>query len=279
MNVQEYISSGIIESYVLGLAKEVERLEFERMIAEHPEIREAKEAFELSLEDLAFQGSIVPPAHIKSKVLSIIGMEELGNNTQSDTVPAVYNIPEREPAKVVKRDFTRLIAAASVILLLMSTGLNFYFFNRYKEYNEKYVALIQQQTELATHNQILQARMLEYERAVEMMKDPNMYVVKMPGNPNGPDSTSATTVYWDTRTKDVYLTVNSLPQPTQGHQYQLWALVDGKPVDAGVFDLKDGAGMTKMKNIPRAQAFAITLEKQGGSPTPTMDRLYVLGKI
>ena len=56
-------------------------------------------------------------------------------------------------------------------------------------------------------------------------------------------------------------------------------MVDGKPVDAGVFDLNAGPGMFKMKNIPRAQAFAITLEKKGGSPTPSLDKLYVLGKV
>jgi len=33
-----------------------------------------------------------------------------------------------------------------------------------------------------------------------------------------------------------------------------------------------------MKNTPRAQAFAITLEKRGGSPTP-QGKMYVLGKV
>jgi len=37
------------------------------------------------------------------------------------------------------------------------------------------------------------------------------------------------------------------------------------------------AGPMKMKNIPSAQAFAITLEPTGGSPTPTMP-IYVMGK-
>jgi anti-sigma-K factor RskA len=34
-----------------------------------------------------------------------------------------------------------------------------------------------------------------------------------------------------------------------------------------------------MKNIPRAQAFAITLEKKGGNPTPTMEQMFVMGSI
>jgi anti-sigma-K factor RskA len=34
-----------------------------------------------------------------------------------------------------------------------------------------------------------------------------------------------------------------------------------------------------MKNIPRAEAFAITLENAGGSAVPTMSQLYVIGKV
>ena len=47
MNIQEYISSGIIESYVLGLADPEERLEFERIAVEYPELLAAKDAFDI----------------------------------------------------------------------------------------------------------------------------------------------------------------------------------------------------------------------------------------
>jgi anti-sigma-K factor RskA len=283
VNIQEYISSGIVESYVLGLADAGERAEFEQMLVEHPELRQAKEEFELSLEQHAQLGAIQPAAHVKSKLFSAIEVESGGGAS----VPPVINIAEHSGSRDdsgrsvigVRRDPTRWLAAAAVLLLLVSTALNFYFFNRYKEFNSKYQALVLSQTELASHNQILQTRILEYEKAVEMMKDPAMYIVKMPSVPASPDPTSATTVYWDTRTKDVYLAINKLPAPAQNQQYQLWAMVDGKPVDAGVFDVKDGAGMTKMKNIPKAEAFAVTLERKGGSPTPSLDKLYVMGKV
>ncbi|MBS1563478.1 MAG: anti-sigma factor, partial [Bacteroidetes bacterium] len=53
MNIQEYISSGIIQAYVLGLATEEERREFEKLAAISPELQQAREAFELSLEQHA----------------------------------------------------------------------------------------------------------------------------------------------------------------------------------------------------------------------------------
>ena len=47
---------------------------------------------------------------------------------------------------------------------------------------------------------------------------------------------SFATVYWDTTSKDVYLLVNNLPKPASDKQYQLWALLDGKPIDVGMID-------------------------------------------
>jgi anti-sigma-K factor RskA len=64
------------------------------------------------------------------------------------------------------------------------------------------------------------------------------------------------------------------------HQYQLWALVDGKPVDLGVFDMRDGeVGLKNMKPIGVAQTFAVTLEPRGGSVSPTLEKLMVIGNI
>jgi hypothetical protein len=34
-----------------------------------------------------------------------------------------------------------------------------------------------------------------------------------------------------------------------------------------------------MKVVEAAQAFAVTLEKKGGSRTPTLDQMYVLGNV
>jgi len=173
----------------------------------------------------------------------------------------------------------RYVAAASIVLLVASTALNYYFFSQYKEYSAKYDQLVQNQNQMASSNQVLQAKLQDYESALSMIKDPAMAVIKMPSVPSSPNPGSLTTVYWDTKSKDVYLLVNNLPQPATDKQYQLWALVDGKPIDAGVFDIKEGLSFVKMKNIPQAQAFAITLEKKGGSPSPNLQALYVLGKV
>ena len=71
-----------------------------------------------------------------------------------------------------------------------------------------------------------------------------------------------------------------MPVTDAEHQYQLWALVDGVPVDLGVFDAEgNGIGFKDMKSIGKAQAFAVTLEPKGGSKNPTLDQMVVMGAI
>ena len=89
---------------------------------------------------------------------------------------------------------------------------------------------------------------------------------------------NAATVYWDTRTKEVYVLPTKMDSVPQGMQYQLWAIVDGKPVDAGMVGF-DCAGLCKIGVVNKAEAFAITLEKQGGSKKPTMADMFVMGKV
>ena len=74
MNVNEYISSGIVESYVFGLASPDEQAEFEQMCAEHPEVKAAREAFELLVEKQALSHAVAPPAGLKDKIFQNIGL-------------------------------------------------------------------------------------------------------------------------------------------------------------------------------------------------------------
>ena len=282
MNIQEYISSGIIESYVLGLADEQEQAEFERMCAAHNEVREARNSFEILLEKQAQSTAIAPPKNIRSQVFTELQIkgERKDNSTGKNNSNTLDSSDVRNAPVVRMANWVRYVAAASVILLIGSTALNFYFFNRYKSFSAKYEEVVAQNSDFAKNKEVLEASNKEYQTAFEKLRDPAMAVIKMEGKsvPTSPDPSSMATVYWDSRTKDVYLFVNNMPSPSADKQYQLWAIVDGVPVDAGVFDVGNGVPVRTMKNIPKAQAFAVTLEKKGGSPQPAGD-MYVLGKV
>lgn len=263
MDIKAYIETGVIESYVLGMAETHEAAELEQLSRQYPEIRKAIEDFEASLEKAAFAGAVTPSAYVKQELFTALAGE--------------FSETTAQPAKVItlSSGWARYIAAASVILLVVSAAMNVYFYNQFRLTNTAYQVLLVEKTSLFAENQNRQTRLLDMYQSMQMMSDPTVAKISMPGI-KGKENNLAT-VFWDTKSKDVYLLPNKLPQAAEDKQYQLWAIVDGKPVDAGMIGVC--AGLCKMKNIPKASAFAVTLEKKGGSATPSLDQMYVLGKV
>lgn len=275
MNTQEYIQSGIIESYVLGMASPAEAAELEQLCLQYPEIKQALTNFELALEANTLAKAVAPPPHLKQQIFTALQSEFISEKNKVVEKTQALVTPLNETPVVKMNQSSRFLAAASIILLVISGGMNIYFYSKFKETTQQYQALVLEKNTLQANNQIMQTKSLDMYNSMQMMTDPNMKKVSMPGIAG--KELNYATVFWDMKSKDVYILPNKLPQPASGKQYQLWAIVDGKPVDAGV--LSDCAGLCKMKNIPAASMFAITLEKSGGSETPTLSEMYVAGKV
>src|SRR6185436_617185 len=77
---------------------------------------------------------------------------------------------------------------------------------------------------------------------------------------------AAAKIFWMQNTGEVFIDPSNLPEAPAGKQYQLWGIVDGKPVDGGMIltSSKDKKyRIQKMKTFGKAEAFAITLETEG----------------
>src|SRR4030095_5475727 len=207
VNIQEYISSGIIESYVLGLASPEERVEFDRSCELYPELREARTNFELSIEKQAFQNSISPPAGSKGRIWSAI---------QQSTVESTKVIT-MEPRQG-RSTGLRWFAAAAVALLLLASYFAYTLYTK----NRALQARIE-------HNDSLINKMTEGEK---IMHNPNVMVINMVGLKG---SSSSANVYWDSTSTDVYMVVKNMPKLPSDKQYQLWALIGSTPIDLGLF--------------------------------------------
>lgn len=255
MNIQEYISSGIVESYVLGLASPEERSEFEQLCRQYPELLEARTAFELALEKQAMDNAIAPPAGLKNKILADLDLPATGKIVTMQTTP-VKNLT-----------WLKYASAACVALLAGSIYLNVSLSNKNKNLQNNYNNTVAELSDIKKDIQVLQS-------------NPNVKMAAMGGLDASPKSFA--TVYWDTASHDVWLLANNLPAPPSDKQYQLWALLNGKPIDLGMldYDLKQKKLLVRMKNASGAQAFAVTLEKKDRPDisTPAGD-MYVMGKL
>ena len=154
------------------------------------------------------------------------------------------------------------VAAASIILLLLSVYLAYNFYNQNKELKGSNKDLKEQVDKMAIER--------------EITHDPNNTVVNLVGLKGSPSSAN---IYWDSTSANVYMIVKNMPQLPTNKQYQLWALIDNKPVDLGLFDApKDNKVILKMKNTQKADAFAITIENRGNTGGPHLGDLQSLGK-
>ncbi len=269
MNTKEYISSGIIESYVLGFASPEEAGILECVMKNNAEVKAAFEEAQKTLEDLATAGAVTPPTDLKSKIWNKIQQEQTAEKQQ--TVFAV-DIPAARPQEEIRiqgNSNWKTYAIAASVLFLVSIAGNVFWMNEQAQTKKEIAGM---QAEKKSQDFAMQ----KMSRKMDMVTNPDMKMVMLKGVEKHADSKAM--VFWDTKTKAVYLDAEKLPKAPEGMQYQLWAIADGKPVDAGMYtDEKDSK--IALANIPKAQAFAITLEKQGGSPVPTMENMYVMGEI
>ncbi len=266
MNIQEYIASGVLESYVLGLASEKEVAEVEQFALQYPEIKAEIRAIEDALESYAFANAQTPPAGLEDKIWAQIEAES--NEKQTKVLDfesgKEIDLDEKKPPKLTGFYGSYLRIAASVALL-GSLLANIYFASQWKEAKSNLSLAVNENIQLQKDIKSQEGMMKPSE--VSLIMDPQIKMSKLVGQKGSENSTVM--LAWDTKTNKVYVVRGNLPTPPAGMQYQLWAIVDDKPVDAGVFDIKNNT--QELKKVPPAKAFAVTLEKQGGSPVPTSD--------
>ncbi|MFY0253916.1 anti-sigma factor domain-containing protein [Chitinophaga sp. 30R24] len=263
-----------------GIATEEEVKELKAAMAQYPAVAAEVEAWRRNMEEYIRLQGINPQADIKVSLFSKINNEP--NLQEGEPVP---DKDLQQPKVVFMQETKRLswkwIATAAAVLLVGSLILNYVFFNRYKEfkgYKDKYESLLVSQNSILSKSNLYKTRLEQIEESMEIIQDPKVLKVPMPGTKSFPEALA--TVFWNPQSQQVYLKVNNLPEPSADKQYQLWAIVDGKPIDMGVFEMGDTAKLLqKMKVTGKAQMFAVTLENKGGAVAPTMEQMYVAGKI
>ena len=257
MNIKEYISSGVVESYVLGLLTAQERFEFEQYCEAYPELKAARDAFELAIEKQAMENAVTPPANVKEKVFSVIQQKAASNTSK---------IVGMEPT-TRKSSGLRWMAAASIILFLVTGYFAYTFYNQNRDLNNSLKSL--------------EAKVDQMEEYQKIMSDPNIAVVNMVAMTPAKASAS---IYWDSTSSDVYLLIKNMPQLPSDKQYQLWSIINGQngqlqPSSLGLFDAGENQKVIlKMSNVKKADAFAITIEKRGNTEGPNLEQLQSMGK-
>lgn len=270
-----YIESGILELYVLGQLTVQEQREVEEMATKYPEVKQEIEAIEIAMERYALESAMEPTQLLKAKILHQINADQPAAEVKGIVIP----LPAKDYESKIK--LLRFALVACIALLVVSAIALFSAHHDLGEAKSEILALNQDKQKFATTVNYLKETNADLQQVADMPDDPDWKIVKLAGTAMDPKAKMI--VYWHKSGQHVMVDNSkmALPQNDKTHQYQLWALVNGKPVDLGVFDVKaDSTHMLlKMKEITGAQAFAVTLEKRGGSVSPTMDQMIVMGGV
>lgn len=291
MDLSCIISSGDLELYVLGMLPEDEAATIKQLALLFPEVEAELDRISQSLVGLSNEAEPAPSPGVKAELMQ--QLETLHEAEKRETAPVVpiqsgryINNPEEEeetasgtpvvPMRPAIPKTRTWLAAASFIGFLLAAGSLFFLYSNNRDKNAEIAALQQNVQQLNRNVVELQRDNVAVNRMVNVLQNDAYKKIRLTAVPGKPDA--LVQLMWNPRTKEVFVNNISLPQTPAGKQYQLWAIVDGKPVDAGVLSNVKNR-IQPMKGFERAEAFAITLEQAGGSPTPTMDAMYVMGGV
>lgn len=272
-DIQAYIESGILELYVLGDVTPQEKAEVEAMAAKHPAIKAELEGIEKSMELYAKANEIEPDEALRDRILNSLPVntedgktstQEKEKNTTAKVIP--FGSPRQS-------NFYKYAFVACLALLIVSTIALIGVFNKLKASQNLITSLTNQNQHIARTVHLMDGEL-------KIFQDPSFRIVKLSGTAKSPNSKLMVAFSPTKKKVMIDMAMANMPVNDKDHQYQLWALVGGKPVDLGVFDADTTSkGMKEMKEIASADAFAVTLEKRGGSIAPTLDEMMVLGKF
>ena len=257
MNKDRLIKSGILEQYVLGLTTPEESRQIEDMASRDHEIREEIESMRQALDQYLNKQSIPPPPGLKSEVMKAIDARQAADEDMISRV-----------------SLSRVLLALSVVVLV---GLAWFTYRQRQQFDHQYSAMVSEYHLCQKERESLEARLTPLSEEITTLVDRHTRHVHVKGL-NG-HAEALLVVYYNPSQPDALVHIVNMPEPPQGHQYQLWADVDGQMIDMGTLSNVQRNSLHHLRLVPHAESVNVTIEPIGGSDHPTVERLCANGQV
>ncbi|MDO6437188.1 anti-sigma factor [Cyclobacterium sp. 1_MG-2023] len=279
MDIQAYISSGKLELFVLGDLNETEQQEVLAMAKKYPEINQEILAIEDAMLAIDQASAVSPSPKLKDKIFDTLESEDkapipLSSEEAKASSEKASNIKAVSTSNPWK---TFAVAASVVAVISVSTAI--YYANQYFAVEQRFAIALQQNAVLAEEMQTNQVQLKELNSGMEKFISGDFEKILMKGEDFPMQKDAAVDVFWDKDSKEVLLSVNQLASLDPTNDYQLWAIGEEGPIGIGLVDPGKKFDLQIMDIASDAQAFAITIEPKGGSESPTLEKLVVLGEV
>lgn len=262
MTEQELIESGILELYVSGALPQDEVVEVENEIGKSNVLQNEVEIIESSLITLA--ESVAPP--LPAMVWSYI----------------LASIKKVKKLTVVEESRTNWAAITGWAAAVLFIGGILWMLNKNNNLQDSIVKSKIENTQLEENLNNRNTELAETNDVLEILRSKDLKTFTLPGNQAvAPDAYAK--VYLNKDANIAYIDAKGLPEPPRGKVYQVWSLIVEPltPTSMGLLSSVElmSNNVYKFENFPNPEAIGITLEPEGGSKTPTMNQLYILGGV
>lgn len=302
MDINSYISSGILERYCAGALAEPEMREVERMAAQFPSIKKEIQAIELAIwnfNDQIFEG---PHDQLKASIIQAIKINTNFNSpiiektipskpvaTSLETIAetkAVINsqLPiastADEPLKNSPKNQKKRIGFGIFLVLILPIILAVVAFNLWNNWDSLKQELKETKKVAAKANSALMSidsNLKATHQQLDTLRNPDVIKFTLSGMKFAPNAKAV--VYWNKNTNNILLDPILLPLEDKVHCYQLWCIANGQTQSLGTFSATNkNKQMLPMNGTTQAGVFLISLEPKNGSEIPNISQLCLMSK-
>ncbi|KAA2215982.1 anti-sigma factor domain-containing protein [Maribacter flavus] len=242
--IKKFLETDLLENYLLGTTTDLEASKVEQYIAMYPEVREAYNELQESLEIFAKLHAIKSPEGLKEKITARIKSERVG-----------------------RKKFFRFAIAASIVAIIFA-GSSFFFWDQNQNLQEE-------NSMVSNKIKLLEADMKQQLEDVRnqfiVLNNPSTRKFNVNGNKKAKELKAV--AYINPVKKLSYINVSNLPNLPENQCFQMWAEVNGEMLNLGI--IEEAGDSQKLLALPYAENAMgyITIEPKGGNEIPTVDNI------
>jgi anti-sigma-K factor RskA len=263
----------------LGAADDEEVQEFQSLQKQYP-VEADKELAQAHsvVANLAFTlPEQTPPESVKRRLMRNVAAIEAAVSTAS-----IRPIESKKPIRSFAPRYSRVLAWAAVFLIVILGYANYAVREQAGRLFEEVRNLRAQVDERQEMVDQLQTQLATQQRIIQVMNAPRVQFVDLQSTKT--DKRGRGRVLMDHTAARAVFFAEDMPGLEGDKDYELWYIAGSTPVPAGVFRVdENGAATFEISGLPKTlnqiHTFAVTVEKRGGVPVPSLDQMVLAGKV
>jgi hypothetical protein len=247
MSKKQFLNSGLLEQFVLGLTSPEEDKIVQEHLQNFPELNHELNALRQAMEQYAIQHSIPSP--------------------KSRYAAEAIESPSYTGANEYRFNWTLLTT-------LLLACLSFYLFRNNQQQQLNILQIEAEHAALKTYCQVSQDKAQAQLLILDKIQHPQTESIVLAGTASAPAHFAV--AHWNPTLKEGWLDPAKLPILPAGKQYQVWADINGEMVSIGLIP-PNSRELISITFLLDAESINITEEEQGGAEHPNVNLLTANG--